>query len=369
MAFVSTSSIVQGEQVPLFWKPLYDKYNININFGYRNFRWDSEANSKAHVHCVIIGFSIGVNRTQKIIFDEDARITAQKIHPYLIEMPDVFIENRSKPLFDVNPLVYGSFALDDGNYTISEEEYNDIIMKEPFIKKYLKIFTGSEQFINSRKRYCVWLKDADISEVRKSSILMKKIQNVQSWREQSGRKETKAAAATPMLFAEIRQPDSNYLAIPITSSEKRRYIPIGYMYKDVIASNHLLVIPNATLYEFGVLTSNVHMAWMRVVAGRLETRYNYSARIVYNNFPFPTPTEEQKATIEKTAAAIIEVRKKFENNTLAEMYDPLTMPPELQKAHTENDRAVMRTYGFNIKGMSEADCVAALMKMYQEMVK
>lgn len=365
-AFVSTNSIVQGEHIPLFWKGLYDAHPFVINFAHQTFKWDSEASEKAAVHCVIIGFQIGTGTKKKIIYTGDEEREVTNIHPYLIEMPDVFIENRSKPLFECKPLVYGSFALDDSNYTISEEEYNEIIAAEPEIRKYLKLFIGSEEFINNKKRYCVWLKDADIREVRRSRILTEKIQNVQTWRSQSKRKETAAAAQTPMLFAEIRQPDADYMAIPITSSERRRYIPIGYMKKDIIASNHLLVLPDATLYDFGVLISNVHMAWMRLVAGRLELRYNYSARVVYNNFPWCNPTDEQRKEIEEAAKAILLVRKKYPNYTLSDMYDPLTMPKDLIKAHDANNRAVMRAYGFNINKTSEADCVAALMQMYKK---
>jgi len=368
-AFVSTNSIVQGEHIPLLWKPLYDQFPINIVFAYQTFKWDSEAADKAGVSCVIIGFNAGKTVMHKRLFIGDTTtLEVGNIHPYLVEMPNIFIENRSKPLFDCKPLVYGSFALDDGNYTISEEEYKNIIAKEPNIAKYLKLFIGSEEFINGRKRYCIWLKDADIHDVKKSHILNDRVKNVQEWRSKSGRKETVAAADTPMLFAEIRQPDADYMAIPITSSERRRYIPIGYMTKDVIASNHLLVLPNATLYEFGVLMSNVHMSWMRLVAGRLELRYNYSARIVYNNFPWCNPSDSQKAEIEKTAQGILDARKKYPNNTLAELYDPSFMPKDLLVAHRKNDCAVMDAYGMPIKETDEATCVAWLMRLYQQKV-
>ena len=366
-AFVSTNSIVQGEHVPLFWKPLYEKYNINIIFAYRTFKWNSEAKEKAAVHCVIIGFA-NYNVDNKYLFINDSIVNkANNIHPYLIDMPNIFVENRSTPVCDVPPLVYGSFALDDGNYTISDEEYKSIIEKEPSSSKFLKLFIGSEEFINNKKRYCVWLKNADISEIRKSNIIMNKIQNVKNWRLTSSRKETLKAAETPMEFAEIRQPDDDYLAIPITSSEKRKYIPMGYMNKDIIASNHLLVLPNANYYYFGILESNVHMAWMRTVCGRMKSDYNYSARVVYNNFPFPNPTEEQKNKIEKTAQLIISARELYSSSSLADLYDELTMPVELRKAHQENDKAVMEAYGFDWRKMSESDCVAELMKMYQKL--
>lgn len=369
-AYVSTNSIVQGEQVPLLWKALCEQHQANILFAYRTFKWNSQSNDKAAVHCVIIGFCIGQSNQKKRLFTSAESVKeVSNIHPYLIEMPNIFIENRSAPLFKSAPLVYGSFALDDGNYTISADEHKAMIAKEPEIAKYLKPFIGSEEFINSKQRYCIWLKDADIREVKKSKILSERVANVQSWRSQSGRKETVEAANTPMLFAEIRQPDSDYMAIPITSSERRQYIPIGYMTKDIIASNHLLVLPNATLYEFGVLISNVHMAWMRTVAGRMKSDYNYSARIVYNNFPWCNPTTELRNVIAKTAQAILDARILYPQYNLAQMYDPLYMPKELLVAHQQNDRAVMEAYGFNVKETTKSSCVAALMEMYVALTK
>lgn len=285
-------------------------------------------------------------------------------------MPNILIENRAKPIFTKNALIYGSFALDDGNYTISEEEYHAIIVKEPSLINYLPLFIGSEEFINKKKRYCVWLKNANANDIRRSSILQEKIERVRRWRLSSGRKETVAAANTPELFAEIRQPDSDYLAIPITSSENRNYIPIGYLPKSVIASNHLLVLPDASLYSFGILTSSAHMAWMRLVAGRMKSDYNYSARIVYNNFPWPTPTEEQKQKIEESAQAILDARALYPDCSLADLYgeDMGILYPALLKAHTENDKAVMAAYGFSTK-MTESECVAELMKLYQKLTK
>lgn len=369
VAFVSTNSIVQGEHIPLFWKILYEQYQVNIIFAHQTFKWNSEAKEKATVHCVIIGFCVGQTSLKKWLFLSSEMVrNVSNIHPYLIEMPNIFIENRSMPLFESSPLVYGSFALDDGNYTISPTEYAEMLKQEHFIEPYLKLFIGSEEFIKNKKRYCIWLKGADIREIKKSKILSERISNVQKWREKSERTETVEAAKTPMLFAEIRQPKTDYLAIPITSSERRRYIPMGYMTKDIIASNHLLVLPNATLYEFGVLISNVHMAWMRTVAGRLEIRYNYSARIVYNNYPWCRPTQEQRAAIEKTAQGILDARELYPQYNLAEMYDPLYMPNELLNAHRANDRAVMQAYGFLGKGMTESACVAELMNLYQAKV-
>lgn len=370
VAFVSTNSLVQGEHIPLFWKQLFEDTKLIINFAYQTFKWGSESSKTAAVHCVIIGFStFDFKKSKYIYLSDNNKHKVQNIHPYLKDLPNIFIENRAKPLENVTPLVYGSFALDDSNYTISEEEYNKIIEKEPNIAKYLLLFIGSEEFINGKRRYCVWLKDAEIKEIKSSKILSEKVKRVQEWRSKSGRKETVAASLTPTLFAEIRQPNSNYLAIPITSSERRNYIPMGYMSKDIIASNHLLVLPNATLFQFGVLISNVHMAWMRTVAGRMKSDYNYSARIVYNNFPWCKPTPEQKAKIEQTAQAILDARSLYPNNTLAELYDPLYIKKELITAHQQNDKAVMEAYGFNYKTMTESECVAELMKMYKELTK
>ena len=366
-AFVSTNSIVQGEHIPLFWKLLYDQHPVNIIFAYQTFKWNSEAKGKASVHCVIIGFCLGQTTKKKWLYLSGEMVrNVNNIHPYLIEMPNIFIENRSTPLFESSPLVYGSFALDDGNYTISADEYADMLKQEPFIEPYIKLFIGAKEFINGKKRYCVWLKGANIRDIKRSKLLSERINNVQKWRLKSGRKETVKAAEMPMFFAEIRQPESDYLVIPITSSERRRYIPMGYMTKDIIASNHLLVLPNATLYEFGVLMSNVHMAWMRTVAGRMKSDYNYSTRIVYNNFPWCNSTQEQRAVIEKTAQGILDARARNPQYTLAEMYDPLYMPNALLNAHRVNDHAVMQTYGFSVKDMTESTCVAKLMKLYQE---
>jgi type I restriction-modification system DNA methylase subunit len=368
VSFVSTNSITQGEHIPLFWKNLYESYPITIRFAYKTFIWNSEAYNNAAVHCVIIGFSLCDDKTPKVIYELGKRTIAKNIHPYLIDMPNIFIENRAVPIdSSATPLVYGSFALDDGQFTISEEEYSELLKKEPDIQKYLKLFIGSNEFINNEKRYCIWLKGAPIHDIKSSRILMKKISHVRDWRTSSNRKETVEAAKTPTLFAEIRQPDSDYLAIPITSSQRREYIPIGYMSKEIIASNHLLVLPGADIYQFGILTSAVHMGWMRTVAGRLKSDYNYSARIVYNNFPWPSPTALQKQQIEKTAQVILDARAMYSDSSLADLYDPLTMPIELRKAHDANDEAVMDAYGFS-RSMTEPEIVSALMKMYQALV-
>ena len=366
-ALVSTNSITQGEQVAILWKALA-KMGIRIDFAYRTFRWDSETEIKAHVHCVIVGFSCSESVKEKTIYLNDSQsIAASNINGYLIDSPDVFVESRKVPLSQVPEMLFGSMPNDGGNFILSEEEVAVMKSKYPESEKFIKKFLGAEEFINNKKRYCLWLVNASPAEMRKIPPIMERVANVQKLRSESKRAATQKLAATPTLFGEIRQPVSGtYLLVPSTSSEKRRYVPLGFLDCNVISSNANLIVPNASLYHFGILTSNVHMAWMRAVCGRLEMRYRYSASIVYNNFPWPTPTEAQKAKIEQTAQAILDARNKFPDCSLADLYDEAAMPPELRKAHQENDRAVMAAYGFNIK-MSESECVAELFKMYQKM--
>ncbi len=366
-ALVSTNSITQGEQVAILWKALA-KMGIRIDFAYRTFRWDSEAEIKAHVHCVIVGFSCSESVKEKTIYLNDSQsIAASNINGYLIDSPDVFVESRKVPLSQVPEMLFGSMPNDGGNFILSEEEVAVMKSKYPESEKFIKKFLGAEEFINNKKRYCLWLVNASPAEMRKVPPIMERVANVQKLRSESKRAATQKLAATPTLFGEIRQPVSGtYLLVPSTSSEKRRYVPLGFLDCNVISSNANLIVPNASLYHFGILTSNVHMAWMRVVCGRLKSDYRYSASIVYNNFPWPTPTEAQKAKIEQTAQAILDARNKFPDCSLADLYDEAAMPPELRKAHQENDRTVMAAYGFNIK-MSESECVAELFKMYQKM--
>ena len=366
-ALVSTNSITQGEQVAILWKALA-KMGIRIDFAYRTFRWDSEAEIKAHVHCVIVGFSCSESVKEKTIYLNDSQsIAASNINGYLIDSPDVFVESRKVPLSQVPEMLFGSMPNDGGNFILSEEEVAVMKSKYPESEKFIKKFLGAEEFINNKKRYCLWLVNASPAEMRKIPPIMERVANVQKLRSESKRAATQKLAATPTLFGEIRQPVSGtYLLVPSTSSEKRRYVPLGFLDCNVISSNANLIVPNASLYHFGILTSNVHMAWMRVVCGRLKSDYRYSASIVYNNFPWPTPTEAQKAKIEQTAQAILDARNKFPDCSLADLYDEAAMPPDLRKAHQENDRTVMAAYGFNIK-MSESECVAELFKMYQKM--
>ena len=368
VAFVSTNSITQGEQVAILWKDILER-GVNINFAYRTFRWDSEASLKAHVHCIIIGFSF-IKRTEKYLYENDKVKKANNINPYLIDAPNVYIESHSSPLCNVPKMDFGSMPNDGGflsNY--SKEQKEDICNRYPNTEDLFKNIVGAEEFINNKERYCIWLKDVEPSIYKSNSIIMEAIKNVKDLRENSNREATRKLAITPYLFGEIRQPKTDYLLVPSTSSERRRYIPIGFFDSNTISSNANLVIPNATLYNFGVLTSNVHMAWVRTVAGRLKSDYRYSAKIVYNNFPWCNPTEEQKKKIEKTAQAILDARALYPNSSLSDLYDELTMPKELRKAHQENDKAVMVAYGFDWRKMTESDCVAELMKMYQEIIK
>lgn len=367
-ALVSTNSICQGEQTALIWKPLIED-GIRINFAYKTFRWDSESGLKAHVHCVIIGFSFEESKDKTIFLNEKQSVRAEHINPYLIDAPDIFIESRKKPLCNVKEMVFGSMPNDGGNFILSEEEIETFIKEEPSSQKYIKLFLGAEEFINNKKRYCLWLKNADPGDMRHMRLVAERVENVRKIRSESKRDATKKLADTPWLFGEIRQPESGtYLLVPRVSSEKRRYIPVGFLPCDVIASDATQIIPDAGLYEFGIMTSNVHNGWMRVVCGRLEMRYRYSANIVYNNFPWPNPTEEQKARIAETAQAILDARAKYPNSSLADLYDENYMPVELRRAHQENDRAVLAAYGFSTK-ITESACVAELFKMYQELTK
>jgi REP element-mobilizing transposase RayT/type I restriction-modification system DNA methylase subunit len=368
VALVSTNSITQGEQVANLWKPLLDN-DIQIDFAYRTFRWDSESEQKAHVHCVIIGFSsIHNSPKEKLIFEDNGNVIhAESINAYFLDATNVFIESRKTPLCDVSEMVFGSMPNDGGNLIIKAEEYEDFIKKEPEAKKFVREFLGAEEFINGKNRYCLWLVEASPAELRHMPLVAARVEAVRKLRMESKREATKRLAYTPHLFGEIRQPNSgNYLLVPSVSSEKRRYVPIGFLPSETIASNLVLIIPNATLYEFGILTSIVHNAWMRVVCGRLKSDYRYSVNIVYNNFPWPNPTDAQKAKIEKTAQAILDARAKYPDSTLADLYDDTFMPADLRKAHQANDRAVMDAYGFDPK-MTESQIVAELFRLYKEL--
>ncbi len=365
-AFVSTNSITQGEQVALVWKPLIDNYGIHINFAHRTFKWNSEASEKAAVHCVIIG--VGVKRNDsKVIHNGNRSIVANNINGYLIDAPDVFITSRTTPICEVPSIGIGNKPIDGGNYLFTEDEKEAFIQKEPNSIKWFRPWIGSHEFINGYTRYCLWLGDCPPAELRKMPEVMKRIEAVKQFRLASKSAPTRKLADTPLRFHVENMPESNYIVVPKVSSEKRRYIPIGFLSPDTIASDLVFLIPNSSLFHFGVLTSNVHMAWVRAVCGRLEMRYRYSKDIVYNNFPWPNATDEQKGAIENLAQAVLDARARYPESSLADLYDPLTMPPVLLNAHRELDRAVMKLYGFPVKGFSEADCVAALMERYREL--
>lgn len=369
VAFVSTNSICQGAQVPILWNVLFNDYNIHINYAYQTFKWGSESSEQAAVHCVIIGFSL-YNRPKKHLFatDKTPKIVSN-ISPYLTEGSDHFVIAAKEALCDVPKMIFGNQPRDGGHFILTEEEKNIIISKEPELAQWIHPYMGADEFIKGKKRYCLWLVHASPKEIKNSKILYEKVESVRNFRTNSKAKTTNGYAKVPNCFAQMTQPEGvDYLIIPSVSSERRKYIPIGFLKADTISSNAVQIVPNATLYHFGVLTSNVHMAWMRTVAGRLEMRYRYSKEIVYNTFPWPHPTAEQKTKIEQTAQAILDARALYPDCSLADLYDEVAMPPELRKAHQANDRAVMQAYGFDVKNMTESGCVAELMRMYQDLV-
>ena len=369
-AFVSTNSITQGEQVEPLWNVLLNHYNVHIDFAYRTFKWESEAKLKAAVHCVIIGFSTNIDNTgRKIFVNDKMTVNASNINPYLVDAPNTLISARSKPICNIPEIVTGNQATDDGNFFVSADEYEAFIAETPSAKNYLRIAYNSHGFINGKYQYCLWLVGISPAELRKMPAVLERIEKVRQFRLSSTKEATRKQADTPTLFTEIRQPTGNYIVIPKVSSENRRYIPLGFLSPDIICNNTIKYVPDATLYHLGILSSNVHNAWMRSVAGRLKSDYQYSNTIVYNNFPWPTPTAEQKAKIEQTAQAILDARALYPDCSLADLYDEVTMPPELRKAHQQNDKAVMQAYGFWGKLNTETECVAELMKMYQELTK
>ena len=366
-AFVSTNSITQGEQVAGVWKPLYDRFNIHIDFAHRTFRWDSEASLKAHVHCVIVGFSIAENNRPKQLFSDEQMRIVDNINFYLIEAPNVFIESNKKSICSVPQMAKGSIPVDDGNFFFDDEEYIEFIEKEPKAKPYIKKFYGAREYLHNINRWCLWLESISPSELKSLPLVMDRVKRTKEFRLQSTKEATRRYADYATRFMEIRQPQTEYILFPSHSSENRKYIPIGFVSPDIICGNANLLISNAGKYHFGILTSNVHMAWVRCICGRIKSDYRYSNDIVYNNFPWPTPTEAQKQKIEKTAQAILDARALYPHCSLADLYDDITMPAELRKAHQLNDKAVMEAYGFWGKLNSEAECVSELIKMYQEL--
>ena len=369
-AFVSTNSITQGEQVSPIWETLFSKFNIEIDFAWQTFVWDSEASLKAHVHVVIIGFSIkGVKLGKQLYYSDSHLLKCDNINAYLMPAPNVFIKSQSQNLCNMPKICHGSKPSDGGYLILSSEEKQELLDKEPSAEKYIRRYSGGVDFLRNQTRYCLWLVGASPKDINALPLVLKRVKNVQESRLNSTAKATQAKAETPALFFTITQPTSGMMLVgPQVSSGRRRYIPFGFFSCDIIASDKLLIMPNAELYHFGVMMSNVHNSWVRAFAGRLKSDFTYSVNIVYNNFPWPDPTPEQKVAIEQTAQMILDARAKYPDCSLADLYDETTMPPELRKAHQQNDKAVMKAYGFSLK-ITESECVAELMKMYQKLTE
>lgn len=370
-ALVSTNSTTQGEQVGALWGWMLAQ-GVKINFAHRTFSWTNEARGKAAVHVVIIGFALH-DINSKIIYEyEDIKgephaVEAKRINPYLVDATEIFIENRRQPISTIPEIVFGSMANDGGFLILQDDEKENLIKSQPLAAKWIRPFLGAEEFINNKSRWCLWLADINPSELRTIPEVYERVLSVKKHRLSSNRAATNKLANTPYLFGEIRQPSSIYLMLPRVSSELRKFIPIGYLPPEIIASDAALTISNATLFHFGILTSTQHNAWMRTVAGRLKSDYRYSANIVYNNFPWPTPTDAQRSAIETAAQGVLDARARYPDSSLADLYDPLTMPPELVKAHAKLDKAVDAAYRY--KGAnSDAERVAFLFGLYQDLI-
>ena len=371
-AFVSTNSICQGQQVALLWKPMFEQFHTKIDFAYRTFVWDSEAIAKAHVHCVIIGFSEKKTNRKKEprIYNSNDYISADNINGYLSPGKNVYVESISKPLCNVPAIRFGSMPRDGGGFIFSADEYKAFVSKYPKDAKYLRPYLGAQEFLHNNERYCLWLLNADPSVIKSNPEIMRRVQYVKETREKSKAAGTRKFAATPTLFCQIAQPSNgNYIAVPKTSSERRRYIPMGFLSFETIASDLLFLIPDAELYEFGILQSNAHMAWVRLTAGRLKSDYRYAKDLVYNTFPWPDCSKVRRLNIEQTAQRILDARALYPDSSLADLYDPLSMPTELINAHRANDRAVWEAYGKAWDITSEPDCVAFLMTEYQRLIE
>lgn len=373
VAFVSTNSICQGEQVVGVWQPLYKRFGVNIDFAYQTFKWGSEAKDKAAVHCVIVGFSTNHNNEKKQLFSSTDKLDlVDNINPYLLSGKTIFVESVKTPICPVSPMYFGSKPTDGGYFFLTPEEKQVIVRKEPQSEKYIRKVLGAQEYINNVERYCLWLVGITPSELKSSPMIYERVKKVREFRLASKAESTRKFADRPTEFKQNAQPNKPYLIVPRVSSENRRYVPIGYIDPEVIATDATQIIPNATLYEFGVITSNVHMAWMRTVAGRLEMRYRYSNTIVYNTFPWPQVTEEQKEFIAKTAQEILDARSLYPNSSLAHLYDETAMPGELRKAHQKNDVAVMKAYGMikKVNGkdklMTESETMSKLFEMYEQ---
>ena len=370
VAFVSTNSICQGEQVSVLWKYILEDNFCKIDFAYRTFKWSNDAKYKAAVYCIIIGFS-SVNKGvgKKTIYENDGTFQeAQNINGYLVDADNAYIESRRKPLCDVQEIGMGNQPIDDGNYLFTKEEMEEFIKKEPKSKKYFIEWYGAREFINNNPRYCLYLGDLEPSKIRTMPHIMERVEKVREFRLKSNRKNTLKIANTPTKFQTTNISKSNYLLIPRVTSENRKYIPIGFMSSNSIASDAVLIMPNASIYHFGILTSNVHNTWVRVVGGRLKVDYRYSKNIVYNNFPWPETNEKVKIIISQKAELVLKVRQKYKDWSYADLYDPLFMPEGLLKAHRQLDKAVWEAYGEAWNIDSESDCVEYLMKLYTKLI-
>ena len=372
VAFVSTNSICQGESVPTFWKHMVEEHGAEIQFAYPSFIWDSEANEKAHVHCVIVGFTNHNTSKTKYLINDSGIKKVDHINGYLYDAPDIWLENRTNKADKNFPkMTTGSPPTDDGGLLLTAEEKDELLSKYPILYKYIKPFIGAREFLHDKmgsySRYCLWFKGGNPGDYNRIKEIVERLERVKALRLSSNADRIQKMAMYPYLFCQDRQPSTTYLVIPRHSSQNRKYIPIGFMNPDVIAGDACTIVPNMNIYQFGIMTSNVHNAWMRVVCGRIKSDFRYSPA-TYNNFPWPTPTAEQKALIEKTAQGILDARALYSESCLADLYDELTMPPELRKAHQANDKAVMQAYGFWGKLNTESACVAELMKMYQRLV-
>lgn len=371
VAFVSTNSISQGEQVNILWSLLFNHYKIKIHFAHQTFSWSNEAKGNAAVHCVIVGFA-NFDTNNKRIFEyenikaEPHELKVKNINPFLVEGKDITVENRKSPICNVPEMNYGSMPIDEGHLILSDEEKNLAILEEPSIDTAIKPYTGGDEFINNKKRWCLWLHEIEPSLIKKSKFILQRIEKTKQFRLSSNRAATNKLAENPMLFGEIRQPKTKYIIIPKVSSENRKYIPIGILEPSIITSGSALIIPNANLYIFGIITSKMHMSWMKFTCGRMKSDFQYSASIVYNNYPWPeNPSEKQIKTIEEKAQNVLDIRTSFPNSSLADLYNPLTMPPALVKAHNELDKAVDAAYSKQAF-TSEAKRMEFLFELYEK---
>ena len=370
VAFVSSNSITQGEQALTIWEPLLNEYKVFINFAHRTFKWDSEANMKAHVHCVIVGFA-KFERKEKIIYDGQILNKSQNINQYLAPADNIFIEKVGNPLQNVQIMTKGAQLIDGGNFIVgNQEEYNKVIQAEPFIKDYIRKYYNARDLLNNGEMiYVLYLEECPPDTIKKSKFIYERVKAVYEYRANNESPSTNILKETPSKYFQAQVPKGKSVVVPVVSSENRRYVPMCFMPEGIVYTNALFFVDNATIYTFGILMSNVHMAWMRTICGRMKSDYRYSNTMVYNTFPWPNPTDEQREKIEKTAQKILDARELYPNSSLADLYDELLMPSELRKAHQENDKAVMEAYGFDWKNMKESDCVAELMKMYQKLVE